>query len=89
MVLDHTVSRSSGNTYSRIQTVKGGRRAYERRHVGVTKSENAVDMSATSSPSHATEKTNKQRNSKDIYNKKIRFIFPSRATMACGDIFPC
>ena len=29
-----------------------------------------LDMSATSSPSHATEKNSKQRNSKDIYNKE-------------------
>ena len=55
MVLDHSVSRSSGNAYSRTQTVKGGRRVYERIHVGMTQEpEKAVDMSATSSPSHAT-----------------------------------
>ena len=63
MVLGHSASRSSGNAHSRTQTVKGGRRVCEQRHVGVTESENAVDMSATSSPT--PEKKNKQRDSNE------------------------
>ena len=71
MVLDHSVSRPSGNAYSRTQTVKGGRCVYEQRETcgHDTELENTVDMSVSSSPSHATENDNIQRNSKDIYNK--------------------
>ena len=64
-----THSRLSGNEYSRTQTVKGGRRVYEQRHVGMTQSVIAVDISARCFPSHATTNDNKQRNSKEIYNK--------------------
>ena len=38
MVLDHWVSQSSENLYSRTQEVKGGRRVLEQRHAGMTQS---------------------------------------------------
>ena len=38
MVLDHSVSQSSENSQSRIQTVEGGRCVYEQKHVGMGQS---------------------------------------------------
>ena len=68
MVLDHSMSQSSENSHSGIQTVEGGRCVYERRHGGYeAKLDTAVAMSASCSPSQATEYDDSiQRNSKDI-----------------------
>ena len=68
MVLDHSVPRSSGNAYSRTQTVRGGGCVYERAKTcgHDVELDNAVDMSASSSPCQATEKENVQRSSKVI-----------------------
>ena len=38
MVLDQSVSQSSDNSYSRTQTVEGGRCVYEQRHGGMGQS---------------------------------------------------
>ena len=79
MVLGHSVSQSSENLHSRTQTVEGGRCVHERRKTCgyEAKLDIVVDMSASCSPSQATENDDIQRNSKDIYNGQLCFgCFP-------------
>ena len=79
MALAPWVSQSSESSCSRTQTVKGGRRVYEEIHVGMTqKLYNAVEISASCSPSQATEKDGEQRNSKDTNNTLV-FVYRRHA----------